>query len=268
MFPGLVWCKGLLSCVDFLAVTRQAPFVRINGAGSSPLFLPLSLLFLWLFFLALWRGCPLLCHVISMKKIFVQVWMFKESRDVRKDAPLAWGVATLLSLRWFFDCSSECHMGIQYQVILIEERKALLIIHKVILAGGNEILAILYLLGVLSWDSVFWDEGSCHGWEYWRSDVEEEMKDKAVLAPTCHKFSSLAIDPSSSKNTVSFCLQLFPPISQSSAKAVALQTPQGSCVSQTCRPPSWFLPGAHLSSLLFLTHSFSQVSSIGQPGET
>lgn len=33
--------------------------------------------------------------------------------------------------------------GIQYQVILIEERKALLIIHEVILAGGNEILTIL-----------------------------------------------------------------------------------------------------------------------------
>lgn len=45
LFPGLV-CYNVLSCVTFLVVTRQGPFVKVNGAGSSPLFLPPSLLFL------------------------------------------------------------------------------------------------------------------------------------------------------------------------------------------------------------------------------
>lgn len=219
-FPGLVWCKGLLSSVDFLAVTRQGSFVRINGAGISPLFLPPSLLFLWLFLLALWRGCHLLWCGISMRTISSSKFGCSKRTEMLGK-----------KLHWLGEF---CHPPLPQMIFRLLGVSVTWDPVSGNLDWGKEGFAH-HSRGDSSWgkqnpnntlfircsrDSVFWDEGS-RGWEYWRSDVEEEMKDKAVLAPTCHEFSSLAIDPSSSKNTVSFCLQLLPPISQSSAKAVA-----------------------------------------------
>lgn len=70
------------------------------------------------------------------------------------------------------------------------------------------------------------------------------MKDKAVLAPTCHIFSSLAIEPSS-KNTLS-CLfgvvnSCLPGLCQSCRMAWFSRV---AVPSWTCRPSSWFLAGA------------------------
>lgn len=92
------------------------------------------------------------------------------------------------------------------------------------------------------------------------------MKDKAVLAPTCHKFSSLAIDPSSSKNTVS-CLftvvtSYLPELCQSCS-----MVPHGSCAKPDLQT-SILVPPWGLSVLLAVFDPLlSEVSSIGQPAE-
>lgn len=157
--------------------------------------------------------------------------------------------------------------AIQYQVILTEERKALLIIHEAILAEGNEILTILEFIRYSRLRSCFlrWTR---HRWECWRSDVEEEMKDKAVLAPTCCIFSSLVTDPSTSKNTLSWFFAVItsylPGLCQSRSTA---WFPRAATPSRTCRPPSWFLARACLSSLPCFWPALSRVSSVGQPGE-
>lgn len=85
---------------------------------------------------------------------------------------------------------------IQYQVIMIKERKALLIICKVITAGGNEILPILDVIRSLQLGSCFLRRVEVFVCECLRSDEEEEIKEKAVLASTCHISSSATIDPS------------------------------------------------------------------------
>lgn len=86
---------------------------------------------------------------------------------------------------------------IQYQVIMIKERKALLIICKVITAGGNEILPILDVVRSLQLGSCFLRRVEVFSvCECLRSDEEEEIKEKAVLASTCHISSSATIDPS------------------------------------------------------------------------
>lgn len=204
LFPGLVWCKSLLSCVDFLVVTSQGPFVRVNGAGSSPLFLLPSLLFLWLFLLAVWRGWHFLCHGISMTKISLSEFGYSKWAEM-SGKKLHWVLPPSPSLD---DISiAQLRVSVTWEPISgnLDWRKGGFAHHSRGDSSWGQWNPNNNLLGVLSWDSVFWDEGNPHGWEYWRSDVEEEMKDTAVLAPTCHKFSSLAIDPSSSKNTVS-CL--------------------------------------------------------------
>lgn len=84
------------------------------------------------------------------------------------------------------------------------------------------------------------------------------MKDKAVLAPTRHIFSSLAIDPSTSKNTLS-CLfavvtSYLPGLCQSRSTA---SFPRAATPSQPCRPPSWFFGGAHPSVLCRVSDQLS-----------